>query len=97
MQNLMIIQDDNLIFLLKVIADFAQQDAWKTKDGRKTQKCRARLCIQVHSRSWATFFLYSAVVSLPAVLLGKVSINTDDDNLRLFSFCGSYENGENKF
>ena len=52
------------------IWDLTQQDNWKTQDGGMTKKCRARPWIPVLARH---FFRYSAVLSLPAVLLHKVS------------------------
>ena len=47
-----------------------QQDGWETRDDRLTKKSRET----VHSRSCATVFRHSAVLSLPAVLLRKVCI-----------------------
>ena len=56
--------------------DLTQQDGWKTQDGRMTEKCGARLCIPGLARH---FIRYSAVLSLPAVLLRKVSSFRNDD------------------
>ena len=50
--------------LVFMIRDLTQQD------GRMTKKC----CTRLYSRSCATFFRPSTVLSLPAVLLSKVSI-----------------------
>ena len=44
------------------------QDGWKTQDCRMTKKCSATLRIPGLARH---FFRYSAVLSLPAVLLRK--------------------------
>ena len=47
-----------------------EQDGWKTQDGKITKKCRPRP--RMHSLE-ATFFRNSTILSLPAVLLRKVS------------------------
>ena len=49
--------------------DLTQQDGCKTQDGRMTKKMWRET---VHCRSWP-FFRHSAVLSLTAVLLSKVS------------------------
>ena len=45
-----------------------QQDGWKTQDSRMTKKCHARPGMHI-------FFRCSAVVSLPAIQLGRLSNN----------------------
>ena len=50
--------------------DLTQQDDWKTQDGRMTKKVSPDI---VHSRSSVKFLRHSAVLSLTAVLLRKVS------------------------
>ena len=56
---------------MRAIEELKQQDVWKTQDGRMTKKCGARLCIP--NLTYATFFRYSAVLSVPTVLLCKLS------------------------
>ena len=48
--------------------DLAQQDGWKTQDNEEKM-----LRETVHSHCYLTFFRHSVVLSLPAVLLRKVS------------------------
>ena len=53
----------------KIIREPTQPDGWKTHNGRTTKK-------NEHSWSCMTFFRHSAVLSLPAILLHKVSIDS---------------------
>ena len=56
--------------LFRLIRDLTQQDGWKTQDDRMTKKCQVTM--GMHSLAQHLFFI---VLSLPAVLLRKVSIN----------------------
>lgn len=47
-----------------------QEDGWKTQNGRVTQKC-----CTLPAQSCVTFLCHFAILSLPTVLLHKVSIN----------------------
>ena len=50
--------------------DLTRQDGWRTQDGRMTKKCFSS---NGNAQSRAKLFGHSAVLSLPAVLLRKVS------------------------
>ena len=56
--------------IIRVIGDLTQQMGWKTQDGRMTKILRET----VDSRSCATFFRHSAILSLPALLLRKLPL-----------------------
>ena len=53
--------------MMRSIRELTQQEGWKTQQSDKKMWRQS-----VYSQSYATFFLHSAVLSLPTVLLCKL-------------------------